>query len=335
VKSPIFVVGCHRSGTNLLYDMLLSAGGLAVYRGILPVYEKLIPRFGTFDNVANREKAVGVFLRSQGFRRSGLAGEQIRAALLAQCRTGGDFLRIIMDAVARAQSVSRWAVYNPDNLLRILTIKREMPDALFVHIIRDGRDIALSLSKMGGFVPLPWDRTSRSLTATALYWEWMVQHGRRQGRSIGADYFEVRYEDLVSAPKPTLDRLGRFLEHDLNYDRIQNRGLGRLSESNSSFKGEQTQGSPLNRWKEKLSPEQVVTLERAVGECLTELGYPLATADGEHQKGLRERGMRLVYSSFLGAKLWLKSNTPAGRLSSLSELELQDSAAEEESTRAR
>ena len=46
-RRPVFVMGCHRSGTNLLYDILLSAGGFAVYRGYLPVYEILLPRFGS------------------------------------------------------------------------------------------------------------------------------------------------------------------------------------------------------------------------------------------------------------------------------------------------
>ena len=46
-RRPVFVMGCHRSGTNLLYDTLLSAGGFAIYRGSLPLYELLIPRFGS------------------------------------------------------------------------------------------------------------------------------------------------------------------------------------------------------------------------------------------------------------------------------------------------
>src|SRR2546430_12060540 len=43
-----------------------------------------------------------------------------------------------------------------------------------------------------------------TLFRSALYWEWMVRNGRRNGRSIPADYIEVRYEDLVCQPRPTL-----------------------------------------------------------------------------------------------------------------------------------
>src|SRR6266404_9206815 len=55
-RRPVFVMGCHRSGTNLLYDTLLSAGGFAVYRGYLPVYKLLIPRVGRLDKLENRKK---------------------------------------------------------------------------------------------------------------------------------------------------------------------------------------------------------------------------------------------------------------------------------------
>jgi hypothetical protein len=54
------------------------------------------------------------------------------------------------------------------------------------------------------------------------------------------------------------------------------------------------------------------------------LGYELITPQKERRPALRERWMRAVYPSFLSAKLWLKIQTPAGRLASLSELELMD-----------
>jgi hypothetical protein len=323
---PVFVMGCHRSGTNLLYDNLLSAGGFAVYRGYVPIYKMLIPRFGSIDNPDNRRKILDAWLHSKGFRRSGLDVAQLTAKVMDECRSGGDFLRITMGEIARSQSATRWAVYDPDNVLYIPRIKADIPQALFIHILRDGRDIALSLKKMGGFQPLPWDRGSRSLLATAMYWEWMVHHGREYGRQIPADYIEVRYEDLISQPRQTLAQLGKFLDHDLDYDRIQSAGLGRLRESNSSFLAEapEVKTNPMNRWKERLTREEVAALESLVGPCLEELGYPLTTPPSERQPGLRDRWMRAVYPSFLDTKLWLKLRTPVGRMANLSALELSD-----------
>jgi Sulfotransferase family len=336
-NSPVFVVGCHRSGTNLLYDMLLSAGGFAIYRGILPVYENLIPHFGSFDDPRCRERAIEAFLESKSFQRSGLEVEPLKTNLCKDGRSGGDFIRIIMQAIARAQAVPRWAVYNPDNLPRMTRIKREIPDALFVHIVRDGRDIALSLNRMRGFLPLPWDRSARSLPATALYWEWMVRQGRRFGMMLADDYTEVRYEELVTEPESTLARLGRFLDHDLSYERVRRAGLGRLSESNSSFCEDSRQGqlNPVNRWRERLSREEVAGLEAIVGDCLSEFGYPVSLPEKERHAGMRERWMRLVYGHYLDAKLWLKTNTFAGRLVRLSVLESPDSVSEANSANLR
>jgi hypothetical protein len=328
--APVFVMGCHRSGTNLLYDMLLSSGGFAVYRGFLPIYKILIPRFGSMESRWNRERILEAWLRSKGFRRTGLDEEQLSARILNECRNGGDFIRVVMDSVARNQQAQRWAVYDPDNVLRVARVKRDIPNALFVHIIRDGRDIALSLKKMGGFTPLPWDRgATDSLVATALYWQWMVQRGRAHGRQFPADYIEIRYEDLMTSPHETLGKLGGFIDHDLDYDRIQRAGLGRLSETNSSFReeGAKERLKPLGRWRERLAQADVAAIEAAVGGCLEENGYELSLPAAERRRSLRQLWMRGMYPAFLGSKLWLKLHTPVGRLANMSALELEDEAA--------
>ena len=325
--APVFVMGCHRSGTNLLYDMLLSSGGFAIYRGYLPIYKILIPRFGSMSSRSHREKILETFLRSKGFRRTGLDAEPLSTRILNECRNGGDFIRVVMDAVAGSQQAARWAVYDPDNVLRVEHVKRDIPNALFVHIIRDGRDIALSLKKMGGFTPLPWDRgQTESLVATSLYWEWMVRKGRADGRKFPADYIEIRYEDLITNPRETLARLGGFIDHDLDYDRIQRAGLGRLSETNSSFREEGTQEKlhPLGRWKERMAHADVAAIEATVGGCLRENGYELSLPAAELRCGLRHSWMRAMYPAFLDSKLWLKWHTPVGRFANMSVLELDE-----------
>jgi hypothetical protein len=320
-------MGCHRSGTNLLYDMLLSSGGFAIYRGYLPIYKTLVPLYGSMESRANREKILATWLRSKGFRRTGLDAEPLSMRILNDCRNPGDFIRTVMGAIAENQGVPRWAVYDPDNVLHMERVKRDIPNALFVHIIRDGRDIALSLKKMAGFSPLPWDRaTTPSLVATALYWEWMVRKGREHGARFPNDYIEIHYEDLITKPHETLKTLGGFIDHDLDYDRIQSAGLGRLSETNSSFReeGGKEEINPLGRWKERLSPKDVAAIEAAVGRCLEETGYALSLSASERSSGLRGAWMQALYPNLLSAKLWMKLNTPIGRFSDTTALELED-----------
>jgi LPS sulfotransferase NodH len=330
-RRPVFVMGCHRSGTNLLYDTLLSAGGFAVYRGYTPVYKMLIPRFGSPANRENRIRLVETWLRSKGYRRSGLTAKEIKAKLIDECHTGGDFIRIILNEISRSQNAQRWAIYDPDNVLCVPQVKADLPEALFVHIIRDGRDIALSLKKMKGFKPLPWNvGSSRDLLPTAAYWEWMVRTGQGHGRKIPEDYIEIRYEDLVSKPHETLATLGRFLDHDLDYDRIQKTGLGRIRETNSSFREEaaHSQIKPMERWKERLTPEQVASLEALVGDCLQDFGYALTTPPEKRVRGLREKWIRKFYPTLLETKLWIKTKTPLGRFANLSAMELSNEVPE-------
>ncbi len=326
-RRPVFVAGCHRSGTNLLYDTLLSAGGFAIYRGYLPVHKMLIPRFGDPSNPANRKHLVDVFLRSKGFARTGLDAAELSAKLMDQSATGGNFLRTVMGEIAARQGVDRWAVYDPDSLLHIPRIRRDLPDALFIHIVRDGRDVALSLAKMGGFRPFPWNRKPRGLLETALYWQWMTQTGRRHGTLIPGDYIEIHYEDLVQRPRDVLASLSRFLDHDLDYERIRGASLGRLSESNSSFLEEGANSiQPVDRWKQRLTEKEVRSLESLIGTTLEAFGYPLASAAEQRRKTLRMRFLSTAYPQFLDAKLWLKLNTPLGRFADLSALELSTPA---------
>ena len=136
---------------------------------------------------------------------------------------------------------------------------------------------------------------------------------------------EIRYEDLVGNPRETLAQLGRFLDHDLEYERIRTASLGRLRETNSSFREEGVPEmiKPVNRWKERLSPANIIALEAAIGLYLTELGYPLTTTAEQRAQATRGRLMRSVYPMFLNAKLWLKTETPVGRMSNLTALELE------------
>src|SRR5437588_4628119 len=112
--APVFVLGCVRSGTTLLYHMLLSSGGFAVYRAESNAINLLEPRFGDLSVKRNRERLLEAWLNSKLFWRSGLDAEVIKARILLECRNGGDFLCIVMGEIARSQGVERWADCTPE-----------------------------------------------------------------------------------------------------------------------------------------------------------------------------------------------------------------------------
>jgi hypothetical protein len=319
-SAPVFVLGCPRSGTTVLYHMLLSAGDFALYRFESNVFNLLVPRFGGMRSARDRRDLMRCWTNSMLFRVSGLDAAQIESKIMAECRSGGDFLRLVMEEVARSQGVRRWADCTPEHLLYMEAIKREIPNALFIHIIRDGRDVALSYVKQGWSHPLPWDH-HECLGVAGLYWEWLVRKGREQGRRLGADYQEVRFEELIANPHQTLSRVGKFVDHDLDYARIQRVGIGSVSEPNSSFSSE-TQGpfNPVARWKEKMSPEQASAFEELVGDYLRVLGYTLS-AEPLRKNRTRTARMRASYFAMFAAKQWTRANTPLGRFVRLERIE--------------
>lgn len=314
MKPPVFIVGCPRSGTSYLYHLLLSAGGFAEFHTQMNVFDVLEPIYGDLSVPKNKARMMDDWLCSKAFQVSGLQAEEIRAAI-SGCRSGSDFLRVVMEEIARKQGVERWIDSTPTNIPHLLRIKKDFPDALIVHIIRDPRDIALSLDKRGWSRPLPWDH-DKSLVAAGLYWEWIVRKGRKLGSALRPDYLETRYEDLVNHPAETLQRLAVFLTHDLDYGRIQQTSIGSVKRPLTSFKEDLDRGqfTPVGRWKDKFPADQLLLFEDAVGGYMQELGYTLSSNNAPARHTPAARRMRFIYRKYYDLKQWAKINTPLSRL---------------------
>jgi Sulfotransferase family len=314
MRPPVFIVGCPRSGTSFLYHLLLSAGGFARFHTQMNVFDVLEPIFGALNSETAKKKMMQEWLRSKAFAVSGLEAGALEAQVMAECRNGSDFMRIVMEGVARAQGVDRWIDSTPTNVPHMLRISHDFPDAQFIHIIRDARDVALSLDKRHWSRPLPWD-TKRSLLAAGLYWEWIVRKGRKNGSQLGARYIEVRYEDLVERPEPALKQIGTFLQHDLDYGRIQQTSLGSVKKPLTSFKEDLSEGhfTPVGRWKDRFPPDQLAEFEQLIGRYLQEMGYPLSDPGHASANSFALRRMRWEYRNFYQFKQWAKVNTPMSR----------------------
>lgn len=309
-RAPVFVLGSPRSGTTLLYDMLLSAGGFAVYLAESNVFNLLAPRFGDLSSRANRERLLEAWLGSKLYRASGLEAGAIRQRILRDCRNPGDFLRMIMGEICESQGARRWAENSPEGMLYLPLIKQQIPDALVVHIIRDGRDVANSLGQLQYVRPFPWEQRY-SVIGCGLYWEWIVQRGRRFGQTFGRDYMEVHFEELLAQPQETLDRIGRFIDQPLDYETIQRVAYGSVSKPNTSFRAEdpKVQFNPVGRWKTSFSAEESDRFERLVGGTLEEVGYSLSEDGTKRPRTIFLNATRLLHRTFFASKFWYKNNS--------------------------
>jgi hypothetical protein len=306
-KAPVFVLGCSRSGTTLLYHMLLSSGNFAVYRMESQVFTLLEPRFRPLSKPRNKRRMLDVWYKTRLYQRSGLDASEVEPRIMRECQNGGDFLRIVMEAMCRKQGVERWADTTPEHLLYMRRIKETIPGALIIHVIRDGRDVALSWEKLSQIRRLPWDR-KRPAMAAAIYWEWIVNKGRQTGRTLGGDYIEVRYEDLIRKPAEVLRHLEPFVEHDLDYARIIQAGIGSVSAPNTAFKDDPR--SPIGRWMIDLSQEELAHLEAMVSVTLKQLGYELRAKTSSSYDMAKTRA---AYRQYFEIKQFLKTRTPAGK----------------------
>jgi hypothetical protein len=165
-----------------------------------------------------------------------------------------------------------------------------------------------------------------------LYWEWIVQQGRRFGRSVGADYMEVHFEDLLAQPAETLGQISRFIEQPLDYELIRSVAYGSVSKPNTSFRAEASnvEFNPVGRWKKSFSAEQLRRFEQLVGATLQELGYTLATGGVCKELNFALQATRLLHRTYFTGKLAYKNSRilralrPSMKGSDLDEIVLAD-----------
>jgi hypothetical protein len=81
-KAPVFVLGCSRSGTTLLYHMILSSGNFAVYRMESQVFNLLEPRFRPLSVLANRRGMLDAWYKSRLYTRTELTPDEVEPQVL-------------------------------------------------------------------------------------------------------------------------------------------------------------------------------------------------------------------------------------------------------------
>lgn len=288
-----FVVGRGRSGSTLLRAMLDSHPEMAV-----PPESHFIP---FFDGHRTRYEDGGGFaperfledlLRYSRFQRWGLPEEEVREAFAASPpRTVADAVRRAFAVYARHQGKARYGDKTPEYVMHLPTLARLFPEARFVHLVRDGRDVTLSYLDVR-FGP-------STVAESALLWKRFVREGRVAGRALGADrYLELRYEDLVDDPERELHRICAFV--DLRYDDAMLRYFERAEEVVSgvvSRRGHRNIFLPptsgLRDWRRDMRPRDVAVFEAVAADLLEELGYELGTGRIPGARRLRAGRLRV------------------------------------------
>jgi hypothetical protein len=271
-----FIVGCPRSGTTLLQAMLDSHPELAV-----PPESHFIPRleraFGRgWSGLAREGRFVDTLFAGRRFQLWGFTREEV-AEMLERCRPDdvGGAIRLLFATWAAREGKTAYADKTPRYLAHLERLARLFPEARFVHLIRDGRDVALSLAEA-------FERGPRTATQAALYWGTRVAEGRRQGQALPGRYLELRYERLVAEPDAALRELCEFIE--VRFDPAMVNPGSRARSIASRYPDPDVHpnlGRPLElrrSWREQLSKPERRRFELFAGELLAELGYEVEEA---------------------------------------------------------
>lgn len=279
----VFVVGAPRSGTTLMRLMLDSHPQLAI-----PHETSFVPRALALGGGAGRDELARFLLDFPTWPDLATSESELREALASvEPFALADGLRAFYRRYAAARGKARWGDKTPSYALDLPTIAAAFPEARFVHLVRDGRDVAVSLRPL-------WFAPGQDMTRLASEWARYVVAARAAGAELGSRYLEVRYEHLVLDPSRELTRVTDLLELPFSPGMLRyfegatarlREGQGRtdaagrvLVTQEQRLRNQQLAQRPLDparigRWRGELTAAEEAEFAAAAGAVLANLGY--------------------------------------------------------------
>ncbi len=279
-----FIVGVGRSGSTLLRLMLDSHPELAI-----PSETHFIRSVAALNSNDRRvrKKFFHVVVNHPRWPDFHLSKDTFRESLeAANPFTLSEGLRTFFHLYAVKFGKKRWGDKTPGYYRHMLDIKDLLPESRFIHIIRDGRDVALSYRNK-------WFGPGDDLEVQATQWILRIRECRRLAQHL-PHYLEVRFEDLLEDSEPILRKICDFIElpyspamleyHKTASDRLsemENRldkdGNVRLSKEKRMGIFKLTNKPPvkdrIQRWRRDMTMEDLSSFEAIGGDLLKDLGY--------------------------------------------------------------
>jgi Sulfotransferase family len=295
-----FICGVNRSGTTLLRLMLDAHPEMAIPPETHFVPD-LILECERLRLTPERLLNLVVHDRHRRWGDFGIAEEEYLERLRAiQKLNAADAVRAFYELYAEQARKPRWGDKTPDYVKRMRRINRSLPEAHFIHVIRDGRDVALSHNRR---IELRGEEMRKPVPPgeMARRWRKRVGKAREDAHALG-HYMELRYEDLVTDTEPSLRRVCEFIDlswdpamldyHESAEERLREMardlpaGQGRPHRpGNERLRAHALLKEPPRRerignWREQMSAADVAAFEENAGKLLAELGYEVRTRSG-------------------------------------------------------
>jgi hypothetical protein len=286
-----FVVGVPRSGTTLLRLMLDAHPDLAI-----PPETFFVPAVARLaaDPDNGGAQFVDALVSSRVWPDFHLAADDLAAAVARidpfTMRAG---LQCFYLLYAARLGKTRWGDKTPGYNTMMTLIESVVPDVHFIHVVRDGRDVALS-HRTANFW---W--AGDNVGDHARYWRDAIYEARRQA-TVCRRVIEVRYEDLIRQTTATLTRICEFISlpyhprmaefHRFSGERLdefvdlkrQDGSVVKPREERLALHA-RTRHPPderrIGRWRTDLTPDEQRAYAAIAGDLLQELGYEISRVD--------------------------------------------------------
>lgn len=271
-----FIVGTGRCGTTLLQAMLTCHPNLYIPPE-LRYFGRHEPGLRFSDPLKDEhvEAYLALFRRDVWWEDMGLDAEAFARAVRGGVRTSSGIYLWILGHVAarRGSGKPRYGEKTPYYVLLTERIAELFPGARFIHLYRDPRDVVAS------FLEQYWVQRGTALRV-ANYVRYVFRRVDEAAKRLGPDRFcAVKYEELVDHPERELRRVCGFLgeRYDPGMLQFAERPDAGYLEVEEGWKGTTRQEltrARMGRYRARLTPRQVWTVERRLASLLPGLGYP-------------------------------------------------------------
>jgi len=189
----------------------------------------------------------------------------------------GKVIKHILELVRKRSGKPRIADKMPQSVQHFPTLCWMLPESPLIHIIRDGRDVAVSIVnhevefKDRNGDPMQF---AKDPIDAAKYWNWITKRGMLlRGHPCGNRYYEIFYEDLVKNPEAEMRKLLDFLDEPWDNNVLRHFELEHNMEHTHDSVMQVPHTKSIGKWRKHINKRQERAINNVASDLLEFFGY--------------------------------------------------------------
>jgi len=273
-KPPLFIVGCPRSGTTLLQVLLDSHPNICIppESHIFNRFGNILKYYGELEEHQSLKRLVKDLLSDERIKVWGLPITPDEFCRMIRSKNIHGVVELLFKLFAQREGKARWGDKTPQHMMWLDLIRCIFQEAQFVHVVRDGRDVAESMTR--AFIgPM-------SIYGIALIWKEYVETFQEFMKIDPAQKaIEIHYEELVRCPEEELKRLLAFLgeepiaEFGRDVPKTARRDNYIISDRHHASLEGRIKVEKIGVFKKTFSLRELQVFEAVAGDALKRYGY--------------------------------------------------------------